>query len=96
LRLGLLYEFWGCFGSEGHCEVKDRNRRYDLRNSHPLTRINKRLIVTEHLRKIGKEIQEIVISIVPIISKDIEKWITKDVDLKNVVKLEKILVNAYR
>lgn len=94
---GSIYIFGhgGCFGNEGHCVVKDRNRRYDLRDSHPLTRINKRLIVTEHLRTISKEFQEVVISIVPFISKDIEKWITKDVDLKNVVKLEKILINAY-
>jgi tyrosinase len=95
---GTIYIFGhgGCFGNEGHCEVKDRNRRYDLRSSHPLTRTNKRLIVTEPLRAIGEEFQEIIVSIVPVISKDIERWITKDVDLKNVVKLERILVNAYR
>lgn len=94
---GSLFVFahGGCFGSVGHCEVKERTRRYDLRDSHPLTLLNKRLIVTQQLIAIAKEVQELIVSIVPLVSNDIEKWITKDVDIKNVVNLQKILINAY-
>lgn len=40
-----------CFGAEGHCEVHERNRRFDDRPSHPLTRAFKRVVVTDALRR---------------------------------------------
>jgi len=40
-----------CFGGEGHCEVPERNRRFDDRPSHPLTRAFNRVVVTEALTR---------------------------------------------
>ncbi len=42
-----------CLGDPGHCEVTDRGKApYDLRGPHPLVPQEKRLVVTEALKRI--------------------------------------------
>ena len=42
-----------CFGAPGHCDVPSRSLRHgDLREPHPLTPVQKRVVVTKALRQI--------------------------------------------
>lgn len=53
-----------CYGSDGHCEVTERSRRFDNRPSHPLTRAFKRVTVTDALRKAMEQGEELTVTII--------------------------------
>ena len=55
-----------CYGDEGHCNLKEGQRRFDLRRSHPLTKAMKRVDVTDALRRVAKYADKIDIVIVAI------------------------------
>ena len=67
---GSFYVFGhgGCFGDPGHCDVSEHRREYDLRLSHPLTRMFTRLSVTEQIRRqIEKGAKDFIFTVVPVI-----------------------------
>jgi tyrosinase len=79
-----------CFGDEGHCEMRKERLPFDYRPSHPLTPAYKRVIITaETLKKIAKESDQFVVSIVPILAGG-----SKIAD-NNVVKLDRISLVTY-
>ena len=53
-----------CFGDEGHCEVPTESRRFDDRPSHPLTRAFRRVVVTDALRRVLADGDELTVTIV--------------------------------
>lgn len=53
-----------CYGSDGHCEVTQGNRRFDDRPSHPLTRAFMRVTVTDAFRKAVATGEELTITVV--------------------------------
>jgi hypothetical protein len=67
---GSFYVFGhgGCFGDVGHCAINGRRDEYDLRYSHPLTPINKRITVTSALKYYARSNGKITITVVPIVS----------------------------
>ena len=62
--------FWvfghgGCAGDEGHCEPPAERRPFDFRAEHQLTRVSKRVMVTEKLRELVGQGQAFSVRIVP-------------------------------
>ncbi len=62
--------FWvfghgGCAGGEGHCEPPAERRPFDFRAEHQLTRVSKRVMVTEKLRSLVGQGQSFSVRIVP-------------------------------
>ncbi len=59
----------GCAGDEGHCDVPDEPERpFDLRSEHQLTKVTKRIMIGDQLRRTlagGKG--DISITVVPVI-----------------------------
>src|SRR5437870_1522970 len=90
--VGSFYMFAhsGCYGDPGHCEIGTGRRPYDYRPSHPLTPAYKRVIATEKLRELAKTTDKFIVTVVPIVASGISA--TKDLDLRNVVKLESVSI----
>jgi hypothetical protein len=53
-----------CTGDEGHCDAHRGLRRFDRRPSHPLTRAFKRVTVTNALREVQREWEDLVVTAV--------------------------------
>jgi hypothetical protein len=84
-----IFGHGGCFGDEGHCEIKPR-RTYDSRPQHDLTPAYKSLIATNVIRKILKSTDEITITVVPMISRG-----GRMSDTKDVVYIDRIRISCY-
>jgi hypothetical protein len=59
-----------CVGDEGHCEQPSTRRRFDDRPSHPLTRAFRRVLVTDALRRVVSNRDDLTVTIVVIGSAD--------------------------
>jgi hypothetical protein len=59
-----------CVGDEGHCDEPVRRRRFDDRPSHPLTRAFRRVLVTEALRHVLPDGNELTITVITTASAD--------------------------
>jgi len=62
--------FWvfghgGCAGDEGHCEPPAERRPFDFRAEYQLTRVSKRVVVTDKLRELVGQGQAFSVRIVP-------------------------------
>jgi hypothetical protein len=53
-----------CVGDEGHCEVPTARRRFDDRPSHPLTPAFRRVVVTDALRRVLADTDDLTITII--------------------------------
>jgi hypothetical protein len=62
-----IFGHGGCVGNLGHCNIFPPRRPYDKRPTQDLKPHYKRIIVTEALKKIGKDISKFTITIVPIL-----------------------------
>ena len=72
-----IFGHGGCYGDVGHCEIRKEKRPFDQRPPHQLTPLYKRLIVTDDLRRLGKNTDKFIVSIVPVLAggtimKDVE------------------------
>lgn len=96
--VGSFYVFahGGCFGDAGHCIVKPRNDPYDDRLSHPLTPAFKFLTITKHFNRIMQNIDQITVTVVPIVKRDPDMEKESDMsDINNVLKFEKVKLVTY-
>ena len=58
----------GCFGEEGHCEVRRPVSAFDRRQSHPLTPIARAITVTDAIRDlIGRDMHSVTVTAVPVV-----------------------------
>ena len=62
--------FWvfghgGCAGGEGHCEPPAERRPFDFRAEHQLTRVSKRVVITQKLKALVGHGQTFSVRIVP-------------------------------
>jgi hypothetical protein len=62
-----IFGHGGCFGDEGHCELKTGVRDYDLRALHPVTPFNIRVTVTDALKRTLQHTNNLTVTVVPII-----------------------------
>jgi hypothetical protein len=91
---GSFYVFGhsGCFGDLGHCDVKMDRRDYDLRPSHPLTKMFTRLIVTEPMRRHVEKGEKIFsFTIVPVVRGGYSDMC----DFENVLKFDRLSLVTY-
>jgi hypothetical protein len=84
-----IFGHGGCFGDLGHCDVRPR-RPYDHRAQHPLTPAFKSIVITDVFNRIIKTTNEIVVTIVPIISVG-----GRMSDMKNIVRCERFRINTF-
>lgn len=83
----------GCYGDIGHCDLPPGDRMYDFRPSHHLKPIYKRVVITDALKKLGKNTDKFTITIVPVIP-----GLTADNSgsyREDMVKFEKIGIITY-
>jgi hypothetical protein len=87
-----VFAHGGCYGDEGHCDIPKERRAYDYRPSHHLKPQYKRIIITDALRKLGKNTDRFTISIVPVLPGNPSE---NNVDGKKIVNFEKIGIVTY-
>jgi hypothetical protein len=58
-----LFGHQRCIGDEGHCDVPTEARRFDDRPSHPLTRAFRRVVITDALKRVLAETDQITLTI---------------------------------
>lgn len=73
-----IFGHGGCFGDEGHCDVPETRRPFDLRPEHPLTPITKHVTVTDAVRHLtAAGAQEVTVTIVPLLH-DVPSYVPED------------------
>ena len=82
----------GCYGDVGHCDLPQGERMYDYRPSHHLKPIYKRVVITDALKKLGKNTSKFKITIVPVIQ-DLSIETSDSYD--DIIKFEKIGIITY-
>ncbi|MFY9872203.1 MAG: hypothetical protein WAK17_21035 [Candidatus Nitrosopolaris sp.] len=88
-----IFGHGGCYGDLGHCDVPKEREKYDLRPSHHLKPQYKRVIITDALRKLGKNTDKFIISIVPFVpGKTSESSYS---DSRDIIKFDKIGIVTY-
>jgi tyrosinase len=85
-----IFGHGGCFGDEGHCDVKPR-RRYDPRAAHQLSPAKKVVIATEAVRRAVQDRQETTITVVPVVTS-----LTPKSGREDVLKFDRVAIVAYR
>jgi len=81
----------GCFGDDGHCDVRPR-RTYDPRPAHPLTPALKTVIATDAVRAaLGGSADTVTVSVVPVVTSLTEKCSPDDV-----LNFESLRIVTYR
>jgi tyrosinase len=86
-----IFGHGGCYGGMGHCDVPTGRRRrlYDSRSSHHLKPQYKRIIITNALKKLGKDANKFTITIVPVL------YGTSQPSMKEIIKFDKIGIITY-
>jgi len=90
-----IFGHGGCFGGMGHCRIKSHNKPFDIRPSHPLTPIYKRLEITNFLTNSKTTLTSISVTIVPKVANGLDRWFVH-MDLSSPIKLDKIILKTYR
>jgi len=85
-----IFGHGGCFGDVGHCEINGNRDPFDLRDSHPLIPINKRIPVTDALKYYARSNRPITITVVPVVSAA-----NNLCDTKNVFRFEQMRFLSY-
>jgi tyrosinase len=63
-----VFAHGGCFGEEGHCDVRPPVSPFDRRQPHPLVPIARYLTVTDAVRDlIGRDERSVTVTAVPIV-----------------------------
>ncbi len=88
-----IFGHGGCFGGMGHCDIPAEGRRtFDYRPSHHLRPQYKRIIITNALKELGKDVNMFTITIVPVLY---GSSIADDSNLENLIKFDKIGIITY-
>lgn len=86
-----IFGHGGCFGDVGHCDVVPR-RTHDPRRAHPLTPVQRTVIVTEAVRRAMSQSEKATLTVVPVVT-----GVTAKVDARaEVLKFDRVSVIAYR
>ncbi len=81
----------GCFGDEGHCDVRPR-RTYDPRPAHHLTPATKTVIATEAVSAaLASNPQALIITVVPVVTS-----LTVKSSAEDVLGFESVRIVTYR
>jgi len=84
-----IFGHGGCYGDEGHCEIKQR-RTFDSRTEHDLTPAYKSMIATDAIKRILRTTREIVLRVVPITARS-----GRMSDAKEIVFIDQIRISCY-
>jgi len=83
----------GCVGNLGHCDILPPRAPYDKRPSQDLKPQYKRIIITESLKKIGKNKDNFTVTVVPVLPNG-NHGVHQDV-LKDLVKFDNVSIITY-
>jgi hypothetical protein len=90
-----IFGHGGCVGNLGHCDLLPERRTYDKRPRQDLRPQYKRIIITNALKRIGKDTDKFTITIVPVLygeNKDMSSKADKENDI---IKFGKIGIITY-
>jgi hypothetical protein len=82
-----------CLGDAGHCDVHGGRLKYDV-IPRPLTKYDQSVIITDKLKELGKTAEDFTVTVVPYVCQP-PKVALEEVDLENIVKVDKISIVAY-
>ncbi|MGB5090949.1 MAG: hypothetical protein WBN72_08410 [Nitrososphaeraceae archaeon] len=82
-----------CLGDKGHCDVHAERQKFNV-IPNPLVPEDISIIITDKLKEMGRKTKDFTITIVPIV---ISPPVVgeEEVDVKNVVKLDKVSIVTY-
>jgi hypothetical protein len=86
-----IFGHGGCVGNLGHCDLLPMRTSYDKRPSQDLKPQYKRIIITDILRKFGKQTRKFTISVVPVL---FGNHVT-EAKMNDILKFEKIGIITY-
>jgi len=87
-----IFGHGGCVGNLGHCNILPPRKPYDKRPAQDLKPQYKRIIITEALKKIGKDVDKFTITIVPVLYGG---NFDKEDKVKDLVKVDKVGIILY-
>jgi hypothetical protein len=87
-----IFGHGGCYGDLGHCAIPKERGKYDFRPSHHLKPEYKRIIITDALRKLGKNTDKFIISIVPFVP---SRTSESNSNSRDIIKFDKIGIVTY-
>jgi hypothetical protein len=79
-----------CFGDIGHCDLRTGTRPYDKRSQHPLTPLNIRVTVTDALKQIVQNVNELTVTVVPVVHAPDDS-----LEMDNCLKFKQINLEIY-
>jgi hypothetical protein len=83
-----------CLGDAGHCDVHAERQRFDV-IPNPLRPYDLSVIVTDKLKELGRSTEDFTITVVPNVVPPPRLSGEEEVDLENVVKIDKVTIETY-
>jgi hypothetical protein len=83
-----------CLGDEGHCDVHTQRLKFDV-IPYRLVPEDISITITDKLKSLARQTSDFTITICPIVCPPIEERDMEKVDLKNVVKINKVSIELY-
>ncbi|NJK53118.1 MAG: hypothetical protein HC936_10420 [Leptolyngbyaceae cyanobacterium SU_3_3] len=93
-----IFGHGGCYGNVGHCTPRTGMRSFDKRPKSPVESRDIPVIVTDALKQVLLNSQELEVTIVPIVrpeNADFIKQIQPDVDTEHCLKFDKFEIALY-
>jgi hypothetical protein len=87
-----IFGHGGCYGDVGHCDMRRERTRFNL-IPNQLKPENISMIITPIIKDLKNNTQEFKITIVPVLSDS--NPMGRDIDLENIVSIEKVILHAY-
>lgn len=82
-----------CLGDAGHCDVHAGRQKFDV-IPNPLQPYDLSVIITDKLKELGKTTEDFTVTVVPYVA-PAPKLGQEEVDLQNVVKVDKVSIVTY-
>jgi hypothetical protein len=83
-----------CLGDTGHCDDRPRRFKFDV-IPYRLAPENLAITITDKLKSISKQCEDFTVTICPIVSIPIQEQGMDEVDVQDVIKIDKVSIELY-
>jgi hypothetical protein len=90
-----IFAHGGCFGDVGHCELETGVRAYDKRPKSPILPLDVSVVVTDKLKEVARNSDQITVTIVPVVDPDDYSPEGYNVDVDNCLKFKELDIRLY-
>jgi hypothetical protein len=82
-----------CLGDAGHCDVHAGSQKFDV-IPNPLQPYDLSVIITDKLKELGRTTEDFTVTVLPCVVPP-PKLDGEEVDLENIVKVDKVTIETY-